>query len=134
MNSTLLSSEERTATTATLDQTSPGNQCGVLLVLDVTKAPAAADTLTVSVEVRDPATGKYIAVTAFDASKKGEELSEGATLSFQCSNMAASTTVSKVKTVDFQRAQTGLPSAWRAKVTHSAEGKWTYTLGALALR
>jgi hypothetical protein len=130
MNSTLLKSEERTATTSTLDQTSSGSQRGVLLVLDVTKAPAAADTLTVSIEVRDPATGKYVPLTAFAASKKGEELEAGATLAFSLYPGALETGA----LAGHEVMGLALPSAWRAKVTHSAGGKWTYTLGALALR
>lgn len=130
MNSTLLKSEERTATTSTPDQTSSGAQRGVLLVLDVTKAPAVADTLTVSIEVRDPATGKFVPLTAFAASKKGEELGAGATLAFTLYPGGAET--GAVGNHEVQAL--ALPSSWRAKVTHSGAGKWTYTLGALALR
>lgn len=130
MNSTLLKSEERTATTSSEDQTSASNQRGVFLVLDITKAPEAEETLTVEIEARDPATGKYVTLTAFAASKKGKELGAGATLAYTLLPGAAET--SAVANHEVQAL--GLPSSWRAKVTHSGAGKWTYTLGALALR
>lgn len=130
MNSTLLGSEERTATTSTPDQTSSAGQRGVLLVLDVTKAPEAEDTLTVSIEARDPATGKYVTLTAFAASKKGKELKEGGSLAFTLYPAGAET--SAVGSHEVQALP--LPASWRAKVTHSGNSKWTYTLGALALR
>lgn len=130
MNSTLLKSEARDGTTTTLDQTSSGTQRGVMLVLDITEAPNVAETLTVSIEARDPATNKYVVLTAFAASKKGDELEDGATLAFTLLPGAAETAALAGHEVQ----ALGLPSSWRAKVTHSGNGDWTYTLGALALR
>ena len=129
MNSTLLKSAERTATTQSETAISSGRQRGVMLVLDITDAPAAADTLTVSIQAKDPATGKFVTLTAFTASKKGEELEAGATLAYTLYPAGAETAA--VGNHEVQALP--LPSRWRAVVTHSAGGSWTYSLGALAL-
>jgi hypothetical protein len=130
MNDTLLKSAERTETTNSEDQRLPAGFRGVLLTLDITAAPAAEDTLTVSIQVKDPATGKYVTLTDFAVSKKGEELEAGGTLAFTLYPGGAETAA-----VDGHEVQAlALPSSWRAVVTHSAAGKWTYTLGAAALR
>jgi hypothetical protein len=129
MNTTLLKSEARTATAHTEDQTAPAGRRGVMLVLDITKAPAANETLTVAIEAKDPATGKYVVLTAFAASKKGEELEAGTTLAFTLYPAAAETSALALHEV----MALPLPSRWRATVTHSGEGAWTYTLGAMSL-
>jgi hypothetical protein len=130
MNGALLTSEARTATASTAAQTCSSGQRGVLLTLDITAAPAAADTLTVSIEARDPATGKFVTLTAFAATKKGEELEAGATLAFTIYPAAAETTA----LADHEVQALALPSHWRAVVTHSGAGSWTYSLGATALK
>ncbi len=129
MNSTLLKSQARNATTHSEDQTAPAGRRGLMLVLDITKAPNANDTLTVSIEAKDPATGKYITLTAFAASKKGSELGEGGTLAFTLYPGAAETTALG----NHEVMALPMPSRYRATVTHSAGGEWTYTLGALSL-
>ena len=176
MNNTLLKSEERSATTSSLDQNTPAGQRGVLLVLDVTKVPggkaeaeaavAAAEaakakaveeekgvaeaeaaleaaeaalaaveateagTLTVSLEARDPASGKHVPLTAFAVTKKASELEAGTTLAYTIYPGAAETAALGSHEV----MALALPGKWRVKVTHSAGGKWTYTVGASALR
>jgi len=128
VNATLLTSQARTATAESDDVVSP-RQRGAMLVLDITKAPAAADTLTVSIQARDPATGKYVTLTGFAASKKGEELEAGATLAFTIYPAAAETAA----IANHESQALPLPSRWRAVVTHSGGGSWTYSLGFLAL-
>ena len=130
MKNTLLSSEERVATAVSEDQNTPAGQRGVQIVLDITKAPAAADTLQLSLEARDPASGKYVPLTAFAVSKKGEELGAGGTLAFTLYPGAAETAALGGHEV----MALPLPQKWRVKVTHSAAGKWTYSVGASSLR
>lgn len=153
MNNTLLSSEQRTATASSVDQTSPAGLRGVLLTLDVTKAPPKAraekegetapekaelaaekiaeeGTLVVSLELRDPASGKYVPLTAFAVTKKAKELEAGATLAFTIYPGALETAA----IANHEVQGLALPGKWRVKVTHSAAGKWTYSVGASALR
>lgn len=130
MNGTVLNSEERTKTTPSEDVSSTAGQRGVMLTLDVTKAPNAAETLTLQIEAKDPASGKYIPITAFAASKKGEELGAGATLAFTIYPGGVETAA-----VGNHEAQAlPLPRKWRVKVTHSGAGKWTYSVGASPLQ
>lgn len=130
MSGTLLVSEARTATAQSEDQNTPAGQRGTLITLDITKAPAAADTLTLQLEVKDPASGKYVPITAFAASKKGEELGAGATLCFTVYPGGAETAA--VGNHEVQALP--LPRKWRVKVTHSAGGSWTYSVGASPLQ
>ena len=153
MNSTLLSSEARTATTDSEDQVAPSQARGVLLTLDVTKAPPKAraakegetekekaelaaekaaeeGTLTLSIQARDAASGKYVTLTGFAATKKAKELEAGATLAFTLYPAAAETSA----VASHEVMALPLPSKWRAVITHSAGGSWTYSLGATMLR
>lgn len=130
MNGTLLGSEERAATTSSEDQHTPAGQRGVLLTLDITKAPAAAETLALQLEAKDPSSGKYVPITAFAATKKGEELEAGATLAFTVYPGGVETAA--VGSHEVQAL--ALPRTWRVKVTHSGAGKWTYSVGASALQ
>lgn len=153
MNNTLLKSEERSATSTSEDQNTPAGQRGVLLTLDVTKAPPKAraakeeetekekaelaaeklaeeGTLAVSLELRDPASGKYVPITVFAVTKKAKELEAGATLSYTIYPGAVETAAVGSHEV----MALALPGKWRVKVTHSAGGKWTYTVGASKLQ
>jgi len=121
----LLSSEERGATTSTDDITSHTSDAGAMLFLDITKAPATAETLQLVVEAKDEASGKYVPITAFAVSKKGEELGAGTTLAFTVYAAAAETAA----VANHEVQALPIPRHWRVKVTHSGAGKWTYTLG-----
>lgn len=129
MSATLLKSEDRTATAHSPDQVTSAGRRGAMLVLDITKAPNANETLTVAIEAKDPATGKYVTLTAFAASKKGEELQAGTTLAFTLYPAAAETAA----VGNHEVMALPLPGRWRATVTHSAGGTWAYTLGCLPL-
>lgn len=130
MNDTLLASAERTETTNSDVQRTPGDQRGAMLILDITSAPATEETLTLSIQVRDPATGKFVTLTSFGVTAKGSELESGATLGFTLYPGALETAAVS----DHEVQGLPLPSSWRVVVTHSGEGKWTYSLGASALR
>ncbi len=130
MNKSLLASAARNATTNTEDQSAGAQARGVQLILDVTKAPNTAETLAVAIQARDPISGKYVTVTAFAASKKGEELQAGTTLAFTLYPGAAETAA--VGNHEVQALP--LPTKWRAVVTHSGAGEWKYSLGVTALR
>lgn len=129
MNGTLLKSEGRTATTGSVDAIAQTGQRGVLLTLDITEAPATEETLTLEVEARDPASGKYVPITAFKASKKGEELGAGATLAFTLYPGALETEA----VADHEVMALPLPRKFRVKVTHSGAGEWKYSVGASPL-
>lgn len=91
---------------------------------------AKEGTLTVSIQGRDPASGKYVTLTAFAATKKASELAGGTTLAFTLYPAAAETAA--VGSHEVQALP--LPSKWRAVVTHSKKGAWKYSLGATMLR
>ncbi len=125
MNGTLLESVERTATTSSNDVITSAGQRGVLIILDITKAPNANETLALQLEAKDPGSGKYVSITAFAVSKKGEELGAGTTLLFSVYPGGLETAA--VGSHEVQGLP--LPRKWRVKVTHSAAGKWTYSVG-----
>jgi hypothetical protein len=126
----LLASSARKGTQTAPYVRSSNEDNGVMLILDITAAPSNEETLTLGVEVKDPASGKYIPLTAFAATKKGSELAAGATLVYTLAAGGAETAA--VSNHEVQGLP--LPRGWRAKVTHSGSaGEWTYTLGALAI-
>lgn len=130
MNGTLLASEAKTATRTSEDVGTGSGQRGVLLTLDITKAPNAEDTLALQLEVKDPASGKYIPLTAFAVTKKGKELEAGATLCFTVYPGALETAAVGAHEVQ----GLPLPRKWRVKVTHSGVTSWTYSVGASPLQ
>lgn len=130
MNGTLLKSEAKTATRTSDDVNTGSGQRGVLITLDITKAPAAVDTLTLQLEAKDPASGKYLPITTFAASKKGEELGGGATLGFTVYPGGLETAA----TANHEVQGLPLPRKFRVKVTHSGAGSWTYSVGASPLQ
>ena len=154
MNGTLLENKSRTATTESDDVTTVAGQRGVLVTLDVTQAPPKAraakeeetekekaelaaekaaeeGTLTLQIEAKDPASGKYLPITAFAATKKAKELEAGTTtLAFTVYPGGAETAA--VGSHEVQAL--ALPSRWRVKVTHSAGGSWHYSVGASPLQ
>lgn len=128
MNTTLLKPEARTETTEGQDQVSPAHQRGVMLVLDITDAPAAAETLTLSIEARDPASGNFVPVAEFSSlDAEDEEIASGVTKAFVMYPGAEDSGVG------IEEQSLPLPSRWRAVVTHSGAGAWSYSLGCLGL-
>lgn len=125
----LLTSAARTASTTTADQFTsiPDDADGIYLILDITATPNNAETLTPSIQIKDPASNKYVAVTAFSASKTGTELGANpteATLVYLL--YPAGVATAAAAGVSVQGLAT--PAIWRAKITHSSTGSWTYTL------
>jgi hypothetical protein len=92
---------------------------------------AEAGTLALSLELRDPASGVYVPLTAFASTKKASELEAGVTtLAFTIYPGAVETAAVGGHEV----MALPLPGKWRVKVTHSAGGDWTYTVGASKLQ
>jgi len=86
---------------------------------------AKEGTLKVEVEAKDEVSGEYIPITTFAVTKKASELTAGTTLAYTVSSGAAETAA----TANHEVQALPMPRDWRAKVTHSAAGKWTYSLG-----
>lgn len=120
----LLASEARTATTNSPDMRTTVGDRGVMLILNVSGAPNTTETLTVSISVKDEVSGKYVPLTAFAAGKKGEELQSGGTAVFTLYPGGAETAA--VGNHEIQGLP--VPRHWRATVTHSSTGSWTYSL------
>lgn len=121
----LLASAARTATNSTPVQTD-FEHTGVRLFLNVTANPGGAETLAVQVEMVDPV-----------AYKDGTVVSRAVT-AFAATAAAANDTyvyelypgsVETSATASHEVQGGSLPTLWRVKVTHSASGSWTYTLG-----
>lgn len=121
---TLLSSSLRTATTTSADQFNIGenlNVRGVLITLDVT-AVLTTPTATLSVQGKDPASGKYEnLLTASGVTAQGTH-----SYLVYPGVGAASADVTKV-------AGFVLPNTWRVSVAHSDTDPITYTVGAMLL-
>jgi len=120
--STLLSSAVRAATATTAAQTNMTSK-GVVVTLDITVVSGTGtDTLTLSVEYKDPTSGKWVAIGALSAYAASGGVATKV-LEVYPNSGAAAQGITGV-------ANRPLPAIWRAKVTHSGSGNWTYTLGA----
>ncbi|HYD33802.1 MAG TPA: hypothetical protein VEA39_04465 [Methylophilaceae bacterium] len=113
MQATLLASAVRAATNSTPDQ--EGDQFdGIHVIVDVTAVPGT-DTVTPSIQGRDPVSGKYydllvgsaISAVGTVVLKVGQGIAAAA-------NLAAADIV---------------PSSWRVVLTHSAGTNFTYSVG-----
>ena len=109
--------------------TSP-NHMGVRLFLNVTANPGGAETLTVSVDMVDPALNPVSGYAAPASSTR-------TITAFPATTAAASGTyvyelypggVETAATANHEVQGGTLPSFWRPTVTHSASGSWTYSL------
>jgi hypothetical protein len=100
---------------------------GIVLILDVTATPNNGETLTPSVQIYDPISAKYQTLTAFKATKKGEEIGATSTTTTLLYTLypGASETES---TASHEVQALPLPAIWRAVVTPSSTGSWTYSL------
>lgn len=110
---TILTSAARTATTNGQDM-SNDIYAGVTVILDITVAPGV-DTVTLTVQGKDPASGKYYTLLAGAA-----ESATGTKTYTVYPGIAVTSNVS---------ASTVLPRIWRVIVTHSAGTSFTYSVG-----
>jgi hypothetical protein len=121
----LLASAAQSATVATADQLNP-DAIGVVLSLDITATPNNAETLTLVIEAKDPASGKYGALTAFAALVAS---ALGATPTTATYFYTLAPGVAETAAVPQHEAQAlALPHIWRARVVHSGAGQWGYSL------
>ncbi len=124
--STILESAARTATTNSADQSSTTR--GVILYVDFTATPNNAETATVSIQGKDPVSGKYQTITVFTAlvaSALGATPTTETYLFTLCPGAAETAATAK-----HEVQALALPRYWRVVVTHSASGSWTYSVGA----
>lgn len=118
--STVLASAARTATTNSTDQTNYNGR-GVLLILNVTAQPGGAETLSLKIQAKDPVSNNYFDIA--DAGVLFTAATGTKALAVYPGAIAAdhvSGTVGK---------SVALPRVWRAVVTHSSTGSWTYSVG-----
>lgn len=115
---TVLASAARTASTDSGDLVNRSAR-GLHLIIDVTAVPGV-DTVTFTIQGKDPLSGKYYTILASAAI------------------VAASTVVLKVypgmTAAANLVASDVLPSDWRVLVTHSAGTNFTYSVGAQLIR
>lgn len=118
----LLASAARTATATTADQ-SLTNGRGVILYLNVTANPGGAETLSLKIQAKDQQSGAYtdiadagVVITAAN----GARILIAYPGVVQADHAGAGVTV-WAKSVH-------VPFVWRAVVTHSAAGSWTYSM------
>jgi hypothetical protein len=110
---TLLVSAARTATVTGADISNDNYAC-LTVILDITAVPGV-DTVTVAIQGKDPASGKYYALLT------GAAVSATGTTTYSvCPGITAAANVS---------ASAMVPRTWRVNVTHSAGTSFTYSLG-----
>lgn len=110
---TIMTSAVRAATTNGQDM-SNDSSAGIQVVFDITVAPGV-DTVTVTIQGKDPVSGKYYTLLAGAA-----ESATGTKTYTVYPGIAVTANVS---------ASTILPKTWRVIVTHSAATSFTYSLG-----
>jgi hypothetical protein len=108
-----LASAARTATTASADLNNP-DSVGVIVYLDVT-AIAATPQLTLSIQAKDPASGKYLTLLT------------GAAVTTVSTNVyTIHPAVTETANVD---VAVPLPGIWRVNVVHLDADSITYSVG-----
>lgn len=122
---TLLASAARTATTNSADQNNVDentNVRGVLVTLDVTAA-TATPTITLKIQAKDPASGKYEDLLSASAG-----VTATGTHSYLVYPGAGTASGDVTQVAGFP-----LPATWRVSVVHSDSDSITYTVGAMLL-
>lgn len=110
---TLYTSAARTATSNGQDMANDAYR-GVMVVLDITVAPGV-DTVTLTIQGKDPVSGKYYTLLAGAA-----ESATGTKVYRVYPSLPATANVS---------ANDLVPQTWRVTVTHSAGTSFTYSVG-----
>lgn len=126
---TLFNKEARTATAKSgkVSMATGVPQRGVLLILDITKTPNNAETLTPAIQAYDFASEKWVSITAFAATANGTTLgAEPTSATFLYTIYPGG--VETAATTNHEVQALPIPVFWRAQVTHSGSGSWTYTL------
>lgn len=124
---TVLESAARTASANSSDIENQTGARGVRLYVDFTATPNNAETVTPSIQVKDPVSAKYVTVTAFTALVAS---AIGAAPTTQTYVYELYPGALETAATAFHEVQGGtLPHKWRVRVVHSAAGSWTYTVG-----
>lgn len=110
---TALASAARTATTASADINNP-DSVGVMVFLDLTAFTTAAS-LTLSIQAKDPASGKYVTLLT------GAVVSTVSTVVY-----TVHPAVTETANVDVAAP---LPATWRVNVVHGNANSTTYSVG-----
>jgi hypothetical protein len=124
-DASLLASAVRTTTTSSSDQTN-ATASGVMLILNVSANPGGAETLSLKIQAKDPVSGNYLDIAdagvLFTAASgtKALVIRPGIIAADQVSGVIGKSVV--------------LPRNWRAVVTHSSSGSWTYSVGSSVLQ
>lgn len=113
-NKTIVPSAARTTAIPVVEQDSR-RFLGLSIFLDITAAPGA-QSLTLAIEAKDPASGKWVALLT------GAAITATGTTHYQI--------YPGITDVANQRLSIALPDVWRVTVTHSGAGSWTYSVGA----
>lgn len=121
LDGVLLASAARTATTSSPNQTNH-NSRGVVLFLDVTANPGGAETLSVDIEYINPVTG----TAALSTVKLDVPAATNGIFTLQVYPGTMDTPENPTNNTTYSMM---LPRTWRATVTPSASGSWTYSLG-----
>jgi hypothetical protein len=123
---TLLASAARTTTTNSADQTNY-NATGVVISVDFTATPNNAETITVSLQAKDPVSAKYVTITAFTALTASALGATPTTETYLYSLYPGA--LETAATAKHEVQALALPRTWRVAMTHSAGGSWTYSVG-----
>ena len=121
MEGTLLASAARTVTTSSPNQTNH-NSRGVIIYLTVTANPGGAETLKVSLIYIDPVSG----AESSDIASNTTVAATNGLYTLQIYPSTLDTTDSQANNATYS---TMLPRTWKATVTPSAAGSFTYSLG-----
>ena len=121
---TVLSSAARTASANSDRQDSNG--CGVTVFLDVTATPNNTETLTLAVEGYDPASQKWVPLTAFTALTASDIGATSSTDTYAYTVYPGAVETAAAASHEVQGLP--LPRWYRVAATHSSTGSWTYSV------
>lgn len=119
---TVLTSQARTTTTNSTDQTNY-NARGVLLLLNVS-SEATGETLSLKIQAKDPVSANYTDYVDLGVIYDAATDAPGTKLTAIYPGLVSSELAAGAK-----GKAAPMPRVWRAVVTHSASSSWTYSLG-----
>lgn len=122
---TALASAARTATTDSADIVSSGS--GVVLAVDFTATPNNTETMTVAIQMKDPVSGKYVTMTVFTALTASALGATPTTETYLFTLYPAAAETAATAKHEVQALP--CPRTFRVRMTHSAAGSWTYSVG-----
>src|SRR5213078_273219 len=110
-----------------------GDSNGVAVTLDITGTPNNAETLSLSIDTKDPTSGKWAVLYNFNALTASVLGAAPTTATYIIVLVPGAERTTQATTAGYYGANVSMTDSIRVRTVHSAGGSWTYAVTAQSL-